>query len=458
MKSGFTLDWGARRCALLLLFWLTGMQATTLLPAGDPAYPLKISASHRYLVDQNNTPFLITADTPWSLFKNWTKEEIEVYLENRRQKGFNTVIVNILDTEPYPQGGDVNFRDVRNRYGEGPFTNAGDLATPNEEYFAHVDWAVKKAAEKGIMVILVPAYLGCCGDGWVERLESNGPAKSREYGRFLGRRYKDFANIMWMHGGDRNPTIHIAEVREVALGIKDADPDHLHTAHTAPEFSPLDIYPYESWLDVNATYTYRLVHAQLLRDYNRHPVVPFFLVESHYENEHGSTPQWIRRQAYWAILSGATGQAMGNRPMWFSGEGWQKALDSPAAISIMHLKALFTSRPWFELVPDQAHSVLTAGYGDPNGLDYALAARAGDGSTAIAYLPSSRMVTIDLSRISGSRARAWWCDPRTGKVKAAGEFPTSGFQEFTPPGTEDWVLVIDDLSRYIPTPGGSMSK
>ena len=63
---------------------------------------------------------------------------------------------------------------------------------------------------------------------------------------------------------------------------------------------------------------------------------------------------------------------MGNRPMWFSGEGWQSALDSPAAISIMHLKALFTSRPWFELVPDQAHTVSTSGYGDPNGLDYAI--------------------------------------------------------------------------------------
>jgi len=449
----------ARSCvALTLLLWLV---VSLGAQAANPAYPLKISVNKRYFVDQNNVPFLYHGDTPWSLFKNLTKEEAEQYLENRRQKGFNAVIVNILDTEPYPNGGDVNFRDVRNRYGEGPFKPAGDFSSPNEKYFAHIDWVIEKAAEKGILVVLAPAYLGCCMDGWIERLQANGPTKCRDYGRYLGNRYKDFDNIMWMHGGDRLPGCATCEIREIALGIRDNDKRHFHTAHWAPEHSALDMYPNETWLDFNTTYTYKLVHAMLWRDYSRVPIAPFILVESHYENEHYGrtdprdwpTTQWVRRQAYWAILCGAAGQSMGNNPIWFFGTGWQAAMDSPGSMSMVHLKALFTSRAWYSLVPDQDHTVVTAGHGDSRSLDYLTAARTEDGGTVIAYLPTRRTVTIDMSKISGEQAKAWWFDPRIGKATSVGEFATRGPKEFTPPADDDWVLVLDDASKELSIPG-----
>jgi uncharacterized lipoprotein YddW (UPF0748 family) len=48
----------------------------------------------------------------------------------------------------------------------------------------------------------------------------------------LGQRYKDFPNLVWMHGNDfqswRNPE-HDALVQAVALGIKSVDPNHIHT-------------------------------------------------------------------------------------------------------------------------------------------------------------------------------------------------------------------------------------
>jgi HAMP domain-containing protein len=46
--------------------------------------------------------------------------------------------------------------------------------------------------------------------------------------------------------------------------------------------------------------------------------------------------------------------------------------------------ALFAARAWYELIPDQAHTVVTAGYGtflstgSVNGSDYATAARTAD--------------------------------------------------------------------------------
>jgi hypothetical protein len=181
--------------------------------------------------------------------------------------------------------------------------------------------------------------------------------------------------------------------------------------------------------------------------------MPFFLIESTYEGEHNSTPVQIRRQAYWAVLCGATGQIMGNRPIWLFDPGWQSAMDAPGSISLAHLKTLFISRPWQDLVPDQKHAVVTSGLGEFNGLDYVAAARTSDGSTVIAYLPAGNIVTVDMSRISGNKTQAWWYDPRTGKPKAIGQFPTSGSKQFTPPDNSDWVLILDDAAKALPAPG-----
>ncbi len=57
MKRGYVLDCKLRRCLRLFLFWLAATQAAALLPAADRVYPVKIGASHRYLVDHNNTPY-----------------------------------------------------------------------------------------------------------------------------------------------------------------------------------------------------------------------------------------------------------------------------------------------------------------------------------------------------------------------------------------------------------------
>jgi len=436
--------WARKRMSVFALVTYSLMIST--IHAANPAYPLRVSANKRYLVDQNNVPFLYHGDTPWSLIVGLTEEETEQYLENRRRKGFNSLIVNLIEHK---------FKGPNNRYSEGPFTTPGDFSTPNEKYFAHADWVIKKAAEKGMQIVLAPAYLGYAGgdEGWYEEVLANGPAKCRNYGRYLGNRYKDFDNILWMHSGDRNPSKAMKEVRAIALGIQENDKRHLHAAHCAPENSSLDMYPNETWLSVNCTYSYKNVVAKLLKDYNRSPVMPFFLGESTYENEHNSTPSWIRRQAYWAVLCGATGQSFGNRPIWLFDAGWQAALDGPGSISMTHLKALFSSRAWYELIPDQKHEVVAAGYGDAAGVDYVAAARTTDGSTVIVYLPTSRNVTVNLSKISGNQAKVWWFDPRTGKAQSAGEFSTKGSREFTPPANDDWVLVLDDASKRLAAPG-----
>src|SRR5258708_13433638 len=99
----------------------------------------------------------------------------------------------------------------------------------------------------------------------------------------------------------------------------------------------------------------------LLRDYQRTPATPFVLIESTYEGEHNASAVQIRRQAYWAVLSGATGQFMGNRPIWLFDPGWEPAVNSPGARDMTTMDSLFASRPWHELVPDHKHNAVIAG-------------------------------------------------------------------------------------------------
>lgn len=430
-----------RRCVVGVALFV----CSSLLWAANP-YPLRVAPDRRHLVDQSGAPFLIQGDAGWSLISGLTKEEAEKYLEARRRQGFNSIIVNLIEHK---------FRGPINRYGEGPFTSPKDFSTPNEKYFEHADWVIRKAQEKGIQIFLAPIYLGYIGteEGWIEELMANGPEKARAWGRYVGKRYRDFDNIVWIIGGDRNPDTAREDVDAVAQGIKETDDRHLLTGHCHPENSAIDQYRNEAWLDVNSTYTYNIVHDMLIRDYNRQPVMPFFLIESTYEGEHNASQVQIRRQAYWAILSGGTGQFMGNRPMWLFDPGWEAALDSVGALDMERLGRMFHSRPWYALVPDQKHEVVVDGLGEFRGLDYLSAARTSDGGTVIAYSPTSRPFTVDMSKISGQSAVGWWFDPRTGKATAAGQFPTDSKKTFKPPAEGDWVLVLDDAARKLPAPG-----
>jgi len=420
---------------------------TSAMAAG-PAYPLKISANHRYLVDQSGRPFLIQGDAAWSLIVGLDKADVETYLKNRQAKGFNTIIVNLLEHK-------FATHAPNDVFGEGPFTTPGDFTTPNEKYFEYADWVIRKAGEYGIQVLLAPIYLGYQGtdEGWIEETLRNGPAKCLNYGLYVGKRYKDFDNIIWLMGGDRNPESALEDVDMVALGIKENDHRHLMTAHCNAENTAMDQYAGGRWVDLNTTYTYRLVHDSLVTNYNFKPPLPNFLVETTYEGEHNASPVQIRRQAYWADLAGTTGQIMGNRPIWLFDPGWKEALDATGSQDMARLSRLFQSRPWYQFVPDQQHEVVTGGLGEFLGLDYLMAARAEDGSTVIAYTPTRRRVTVDLSKVSGTTVKAWWFDPQTGKVSAAGEFPTTGSHDFTPPAEGDWVLVLDDAARGFPPPG-----
>jgi hypothetical protein len=78
---------------------------------------------------------------------------------------------------------------------------------------------------------------------------------------------------------------------------------------------------------------------------------------------------------------------------------------------------LFSYRRWYDLVPDQDHTVVASGYGTFRTDDDVTAARTPDGRLAMAYVPSARTITVDLGTLGGP-VTARCCDPTNGTFTA----------------------------------------
>lgn len=415
-------------------------------PLGTATFPLRVEAGKRYLIDAADKPFLMNGESAWGLIVQLTREEVDQYLDDRRLKGINTILVMLIAKHV------LISNSPRNAYGTEPFLTPGDFATPNESYFAHADWVINRAAQKGFLVLLAPSYTGYGGDGsegWYPQMQANGVSKLRTYGQYVGNRYQGFNNVLWVQGGDFNPPEAGKDlIRAVANGIRDVETRSLHTFHGARNMAAMEYWgTTEPWLSVNDVYTNEnTVVAEADGEYAR-STTPFFLIEARYENE-GAGEALVRTQAFQAVLGGGFGHVMGNRPIWGFMSGWQSALNSPASRTIKYLRMLLEGRDWWMLQADTTASLLTVGLG--SGADRAVAGRATDAAFAMAYLPSVRTVTVDLRQLSGPSVGARWCDPASGScVTATGSpFAATSSRTFTPPGPNstgygDWLLVLD---------------
>jgi len=163
------------------------------------------------------------------------------------------------------------------------------------------------------------------------------------------------------------------------------------------------------------------------------------------------------------MLSGGKGQFYGNRYTWSFAPRWESHIDTVGVTQLTIWKNFFTSLPWQDLVPDQDHTVVTAGLGTYGSLktrvsqsDYCTAAKTADGSVAVAYLPTVRTITVNMASLK-LPARAQWFDPTNGAYTTipGGLVANVGTRQFTPPGKNhngegDWVLFLKASSAIAP--------
>jgi hypothetical protein len=445
---------------------------------GSPVSRLKVSDNQRFIVRSDGSPFFYLGDTAWELLHRLTREDAETYLKRRAEQGF-TVIQTVVLAE-------FNGLEAPNAYGEIPLHD-NDPLKPNENYFEHVDWVLAKAESLGLTVGLLPSW----GDKWRKDRWGIGPeiftpANAEAYGEWLGRRYADRANLIWIVGGDRpieNDTDR-GIVTGMARGLRRGDKGtHLITFHPPGGRGSAEWFHDEPWLDFNFrqnghSASFNVNYVKMRADYERTPTKPLIDGEPIYEGhpiafkaeEFGhSIAADVRRALYWDLFSGACGHTYGHHSMWqFYDEGrepvnrplmtWRKAIEEPGANQMQFGRRLIESRPILTRIPDNdvivPAKVVTSIPGA--GAYRFVATRDSEGSYAMVYAPIGRAFSVHMHKISGAKVKAWWYDPRTGKSTAAGEFSNEGEREFTPPNPGevlDWVLVLDDAAKDYAPPG-----
>lgn len=439
---------------------------------------LKVGGDGRFLVRADGQPFFYLADTAWELLHRLDRDEAERYLRDRAQKGF-TVVQTVALAE-------LDGLRVPNPYGHTPLIE-NDPARPDTRYFEHVDWIVDRAAALGLAVGLLPTW----GDKWNADQGGAGPVvfdpdNAETFGEWLGNRYRDRRNIVWILGGDRSigNDRHREIIRAMARGLRRGDRGaHLITFHPRGGEGSSQWFRGEDWIDFHMRqnghapeFTGR--YDKTRADYDLQPVRPVLDGEPVYEDHPvafnapalGYTVAAdVRRPMYWNLFQGAFGHAYGHHSVWQmrkSGEKgvnnplmtWEEALDQPGARQMIHGRRLLESRPFLSRIPDDSlvvpDDVPAAVPGA--GVRRFVATRDQSRSYAMIYAPVGRPFRVRLDALSGPELKAWWFNPRDGKAAPAGEFPNAGIRTFVPPDPGeflDWILVLDDASRNYPPPG-----
>jgi len=463
---------------------------------------LKVSENGHYLLKADGTPFFWLGDTGWEMLDRLSREETNIYLENRRSKGFN-VVQTVLIGEFIHMDKATNFYGdsiLKNDNPEKPFITPGNNPGNADEYdfWDHADYAVSLAAQKGLYLALLPSW----GEWVTPRVDKplfNTTAQAYSYGNFLGNRYRKNTNIIWILGGDRRPherSNGFELWRAMAEGIADGtngmnsldgNADYSTTIMTYHSFETSSKWFHnDAWLDLHIWGTY---HSEVnntrafeaaLADWNLPNPKPTLNGEPNYEgfdinyaiDDNGVfTSTDVRMAAYWSLFSGCAGFTYGAQHIWqftdstrtkFSkttSSNWQTSLDLPGSFQVGYAKKLFESRPMLELVPDQ--SLIVKGQGNCGSYSPAIKGK----SFAFIYIPTGNTLTIKLGTIDGAKVKAWWFNPRTGKSNLIGEYENKGEQQFNVPGMSkdlpwlksgrgsDWVLVLDDSSKGFTEPG-----
>lgn len=425
----------------------------------------EVSSNRRFILKEGK-PFFYLADTGWELFHRLDRDQAAYYLKRRAEQGFTVIQAVVL--------AEFDGLHVPNPYGDLPLLN-DNPATPNENYFRHVDYIIDKAAEYHMTIALLPTWGDKIWRGsWGKGPEVFTSANSKAYGKWIAERYKKKTNIIWVVGGDRNPQNEeqVNTWRNMALGIREGlgtEGKSLISFHPQPnELGSAEWFHKDEWLSFNMfqnghcrnTPVYNKIYAV----YNLQPTKPVMDAEPIYEDhpvcfnarELGTSNAYdIRLYAYLDVFSGAFGHTYGCHDIWqfyspyreaVNGPHiyWQEAMELPGANQMIFLRKLVESRPFLDRIPDQSvvvenNEAAAERIQATRGKDY-----------AFIYVATGKPFTVVLGKISGATLNAAWYNPRKGEIIKLAGINNTGKQKFNPPSTgygQDWVLILDDAAK-----------
>ena len=420
---------------------------------------LKVHPSGQFLMWDDGSPFFCLADTAWELFHRLDREETEKYFNTRAKQGFNAVQAVALS--------EFDGVTVPNKYCRLPLKFTDGIPDPTlpdtdggYDYWEHMEYAVKLAADRDIFIILLPTWGDKFNKLWGKGPEIFTPENAYIYGKQIAERFKKYWNIIWMLGGDRplDTPLHKKITDEMGRGISETDPDHLITFHPPGETSSADFVSKKTYIEFNTVQSGHGLggwesYLLLRRTKELEPAKPFMDSEPRYEDhpacfkpEHGCywNAQDVRNNAYWDMCEGVCGHTYGNHCIWGFNDSagdyfpfvWQDALEHEAANQIGFLKQLRLSRPFFEFRPAPELVCDDAAVGA-----HIAAGRGND--YAYIYTPQGQPIRANLELLGGKIIRSSWFDPRTGKESVFKLFPPKQVLFVPPSFGDDWLLILE---------------
>jgi hypothetical protein len=454
----------------------TNIQAKDLMDKPWAIGRLTVSENHRFLIAPNGKPFFWLGNTAWLLPERLNRDEVDFFLSKEQEAGFNVEQIQVLNAIPTfniygreANNADFDFREIeKNR---------------NYGYWEHLDYIVDTADKYGIYIAM-----DCIWGAMVKSGTMN-IEKAKAYGSFLGNRYKNKPNIIWLMGGDIRGDIHPEVWDALARAIKNADPNHLMTFHPRGRTTSASWFNDREWLDFNMFQSGHRRYGQRNGDgdytiqenteednwryvelsQGMRIMKPVIDGEPSYEDipqglHDTNEPRWtdkdVRRYAYWSVFAGAFGHTYGHNSImqmmrpgvkaaYGANKSWWEALDAPGRNEMKFLKMLILTFPFTERVPDQ--SIISGNNGQQ--YDRIIATRGKD--YLLVYNYSGKPMRIDLRKISGEKKNAWWMNPQNGSLKYIGTFENE-VTDFTTDkdfcNNPDCVLIATDVvANYIAT-------
>lgn len=426
-----------------------------------------VTPGGRHFLDETSDPLFVNAEIAWFINSQLSVAQQMTYFADRQAKGFNAVLVAWFATG-------VNGTNAANWLtydGVSPFVN-DDITVPNPVYWNRMDAFVDLAAAYGMTVVWGCAtsdvfngspYFGSTGD-------------CQAFGQLLGNAFKGKPNVAWLFGVDYASTDwpgNDAKFLAVRTGIRAAGDNHLMTIqyHNNDSISQ-DNPNWSGKFDFEDAYSYRATYEVMYRAYNSSSGKPTFLGESNFEDENNeggpnTSAATLRRQFCWTLTCGGAGLTYGRYAIWRLDSGWQSALTSAYVTQNQRLFGFVNGIDWHKLVPDQTNSLITSGAGtkpssgtqsggyvDPLESNYATGAYDPAGSLAIMYVPTTRTITVDKTKVTNLMS-SYWVDASNATITTTATF--SG-NNVTSPGTnaagqQDWLLVMEGGSS-----GGGSSE
>lgn len=455
---------------------------TTTVMAANQKWDLKVSDNNRYLVYTDGTPFFWLGDTGWLLPENLDRFEAEGYLDKAAAMGYNVVQVQTINDVPA-----VNIYGQLSNNPADPWNfscfaapKKGGPAKIQQNYWDHMDYIIKVAERKGIYIAMTCIWGGLVKDGLID------VAGAKAYGKFLAERYKNSPNIIWFIGGDIQGDVKPEVWDALAKSIKAIDKRHLMTYHPRGRYTSAKWWAKADWMDFHMFQSGHRAYGQRMGNkeypipdnteedcwmyvdstWAYKPMKPVIDGEPSYEDipvglHFPKGPRWqacdVRRYAYWDVFAGCFGHTYGHNAImqmakpgyWVNysenSKNWYEAQQDEGYTQMRYLKALMLAFPFTERVGDQ--SIIT---NNGEKYDRLIATRGND--YLMVYNYTSRVMNIDLTKVSGEKKNVWWMNAKNGDLLYLGEHQSKQitFRPTMDSGINDGVLIaIDATKKYL---------